>query len=227
MTKLHQKRFNELSIQLQELETSEKIMYGENIEGVDTNKLLEWKVKVRSLLSNVCGIESQYFRQFEKNESKPSSASSFHGLSHPSSCKNLLKLKAVFNAAREDFEGGYLSTTRSLVQAEVFDDELEQARELQTNGYSSAAAIVAGVVLETTLRELCTRAGISHGKLDKMNSDLAKAGVYNVLNQKRITTLADIRNSAAHGKMDKFTPDDVDTMIRDVEKFVADHVATI
>jgi RiboL-PSP-HEPN len=139
----------------------------------------------------------------------------------------LLGLKAVFNAAKEDFEGGYLSTTRSLAQAEVFDDELEQARELQSKGYKDAAAVVAGVVLETTLRELCTRAGISHGKLDKMNSDLAKAGVYNVLNQKRITTLADIRNSAAHGKLDNFTPDDVDNMIRDVEKFVADHVTTI
>jgi hypothetical protein len=139
----------------------------------------------------------------------------------------LLELKAVFNAAKEDFEGGYLATTRSLVQAEVFDDELEQARELLSNKYTSAAAIVAGVVLETTLRELCTRHGISPGKLDTMNSDLAKAGVYNKLNQKRITALADIRNSFAHGKSNGITSEDVDNMIRDVEKFVADHVTTI
>lgn len=220
MTKLHQKRFEELTIQLEKLEATkrpEEVMYREGTEGVDNEKLLEWKVKVRSLLSNVCGIESQHFKQFEKNE--------YGGYS--SSYENLLRLKAVFNAAKEDFEGGYLSTTRSLIQAEVFDDELEQARELLSNKFMSAAAIVTGVVLETTLRELCTRHGISPGKLDTMNSDLAKAGVYNKLNQKRITVLADIRNSVAHGKSEGLTLDDVDNMIRDVERFVADHITTI
>ena len=54
-----------------------------------------------------------------------------------------------------------------------------------------------------------------------MNADLAKAGVYNSLMQKRITALAAIRNSAAHGKPNEFTRDDVSAMIRDVERFVA------
>jgi hypothetical protein len=54
-----------------------------------------------------------------------------------------------------------------------------------------AAAVIAGTVLETALRQLC---------LDRMNADLAKAGVYNSLMQKRITALAAIRNRAAHGK---------------------------
>jgi len=52
------------------------------------------------------------------------------------------------------------------------------------NGYKLAAAIIAGVVLETTLRDLCTRAGIGHGKLDKMNADLSKMGIYNNFNKK-------------------------------------------
>jgi hypothetical protein len=73
MTKLFQKRFNELSIQLQELEASKKpepmsLSYGIVIEVVNINELIEWKVKVRSLLSKVCGIESQHFQQFEKYE---------------------------------------------------------------------------------------------------------------------------------------------------------------
>ena len=49
-----------------------------------------------------------------------------------------------------------------------------------------------------------------------MNSDLAKAGIYNKLQQKRITALADIRNSAAHGKPEEFSGDDVIMMIRDI-----------
>ncbi|WP_050766277.1 hypothetical protein [Microcystis aeruginosa] len=57
-----------------------------------------------------------------------------------------------------------------------------------------------------------------------MNSDLAKAGVYNKLNQKRITAIADIRNSAAHGKQNEFTVQDVSDMIKDVSRFLADYL---
>ena len=133
-------------------------------------------------------------------------------------------LKAVFLAAKEDFEGGYLSSIRMLIQAEVFDSELEQANELLSSGYSAAAAVIAGVVLETALRELCDKEGISHGNLNKMNTDLAKAGIYNKLMQKRLTALADVRNSAAHGKSGEFTGQDVTDMIRDVSQFLANHL---
>ena len=42
-----------------------------------------------------------------------------------------------------------------------------------------------------------------------MNADLAKAGVYDKLIQKRVTMLADIRNKAAHGDTVGFNDDDV------------------
>ena len=182
-------------------------------ECVDDDLLLNWKVKVKNLLLKVCGEESQHFQQFEKNET-----------GYTTNYTIFKSLKAVFLAAKEDFEGGYLSSMRALVQAEVFDSELEQAKELLNSGYSTAAAVVAGVVLETALRELCDKEAISHGKLDKMNTDLAKAGVYNKLMQKRITALADIRNSAAHGKPNEFTEQDVTDMIRDVSQFLANHL---
>lgn len=127
-------------------------------------------------------------------------------------------------AAKDDFQGGFLTSVKNLVQAELFDSELEQATELLNSGYKGPAAVVAGVVLETTLRDLCTDNSIPHGKLDKMNSDLAKAGVYNKLQQKRITALADIRNSAAHGDWTSFNDYEVKEMIRDVERFLSDHL---
>jgi hypothetical protein len=130
-------------------------------------------------------------------------------------------MRAVLAAASDDYKGGFLIAIKNLIQAEVFDSELEQAEELLDNGYKLAAAVIAGVVLETTLRDLCSREGIPHGKLDKMNADLTKAGLYNKLQQKRITALADIRNSAAHGKPEEFSEQDVTNMIRDIETFVA------
>lgn len=218
MTQIHQRRFNELASQLEELEASKtpyRSAYAQQGQvTVDGNKLLEWKVKVRNLLSIVCGPESEHLSQFTENESAP------YGTKHDV----LQQLAAVFRAAKEDFEGGYLSSLRSIVQAELFDSELEQARELLKKGFILPAAVVAGVVLETTLRELSDRHSISQGKVDRMNSDLAKAGVYNRLVQKRITALADIRNSAAHGRTDEFTSADVQDMIRDVERFVGEQL---
>lgn len=112
-----------------------------------------------------------------------------------------------------------------MVQAELFDSELDQARELLSSGYKGPAAVVAGVVLETALKDLCDQHSISHSKLDKMNADLAKAGVYNKLQQKKITALADIRNSAAHGDWQSFSDTEVSEMIRDVESFLATYLA--
>lgn len=215
MTKLLEKRFSELEIQLIEAEATKHRKtdaYGSDYLTIDSNLLLNWQVKAKSLISNACGAESQHFAAFIESE-KPSMYSSNYD--------NLLRSKAVFLAAKEDYEGGYLNSLRNLVQAEVFCNELEQAEELLNAGYATAAAVIAGVVLETNIRNLCTTQRIGHASLDRMNADLAKAGVYNSIQQKRITALAGIRNSAAHGKPDEFTKADVKGMIEDIERFIS------
>jgi uncharacterized coiled-coil protein SlyX len=208
-----EQRFSELEKQLQEVESTLKQsngLYG-TIDVIDKELFTGWKVKVKNLLVTACGEKSQHFITFEKGETRGTMESNY---------SILKRLGAIFLAAKEDFEGGYLSSLKKLVQAEVFDTEIEQAKELLNSGYKLASAVIAGVVLETTLRDLCETISIPHGKLDKMNAQLAKAGVYNKLQQKRITAIADIRNSAAHGKPDEFSENDVESMIRDVESFL-------
>ncbi|ATI78683.1 DUF4145 domain-containing protein [Sphingobium yanoikuyae] len=182
---------------------------------VDAEMFNNWKVKARHLLALSCGEQSSHYRGFTEFEN-----GSGWGTNH----SMLLNLKAVFEAAHEDFEGGYLSSVRSLVQAEIFSNELDQATELLGKGYKVAAAVVAGVVLETSLRQLCEDGGITPSSLNKMNADLVKAEVYSLLVSKRITALADIRNNAAHGHSDEFTHDDVRDMIEKTGSFVADHI---
>lgn len=219
MNDLYQKRFGELDDQLQAALTTAKNKYVEltgrpNFD-IDSNTLLEWKVKARSLLAKACGESSEHFKEFVRAQDT-GIGGTYLG--------TLKRLQAIFTAARKDYEGGYFRASRTLVQAEVFDSELEQAKALNYAGYASAAAVVAGIVLETTLRELMDREGISYGKLDKMNADLTKAGVYNSLQQKRITALAGIRNAAAHGDATAFNADDVNAMISDIERFLAHHL---
>lgn len=199
------RRFDELLVQLSEAEKT-RTSYGE------ADLFIGWRVKARNLLLQACGAKSVHYVEFRSLETGSSYARWF-----------MPRLKAVFLAAKEDFEGGYLRSIRSLVHAELFDEELQQARELHASGYKSAAVVVAGVVLETTLRKLCGDKGIPVGKLDKMNADLAKAGLYDKLVQKRVTMLADIRNKAAHGETAGFKDADVSDMIAQVERFVSDY----
>ncbi len=219
MNQLFKQRFIELEHQASQIEASKIMetspMYGDTIGYVDWNLLLSWKVKVKNFLSQICGEESQYFKQFEKSES------SFLGSNY---IETFLHLRTIFIAAKEDFEGGYFLSIVKLAQAEVFDSELEQAKALFDGGYYVAAAVIAGTVLETSLRHMCDENNIKHGNLNRMNEDLAKAGAYNLLIKKRVMVWADIRNSAAHGKPDNFKQEDVDTMIRDVNSFLVDHL---
>lgn len=211
------KRFSELALQLVEVEVTKQYLNTEYFSGYRVNGeiLLNWKVKAKSLISKACGLDSVHYSQFEKAE-KPQA--------FRTSADELSDLKAIFLAAKEDYEGGYMKGVRVLVQAEIFESELEQSKELLFSGYHGAAAVIAGVVLETTLRQMCVDRKIQIGKLDRMNSELAKAGVYNLLVQKRLTALADIRNNAAHGNYNQFKSDDVEDMILYIEKFTADNL---
>lgn len=149
---------------------------------VDSEVSTQWGVNCLSILGRVFGENSAHYKIFD--------ALFKGGLNFNSSqrCFGILK------AAKDDFENGYLFDTRALIEAEVFDDFLEQVEHLLNQGYFIASAVIAGSVLEDGLRKLCAKNGIALSakpKLDTMNADLAKAGVYNLLKQKQITALAD------------------------------------
>lgn len=182
---------------------------------IDKNLFKEWYYKVRNLFILCSGKESLYSKDIIAHS---------QDIENGSSINIFNRLIPIFKAAKNDFEKGYLTSIRTLVTAEVFDSELEQAQELLDNKYHSAAAVIAGVVLETGLRELCDKYSIEHGKLDRMNAELKKANAYNQLQAKKIIALADIRNSAAHGKTEEFTHDDVQNMIRDIESFLTNNL---
>jgi hypothetical protein len=69
---------------------------------------------------------------------------------------------------------------------------------------------------------LCSRNGIAYGKLDRMNADLCKAGVYNMAKQKQITAWADLGNKAAHGDWKAYSDSDVRAFLAGAQQFVAD-----
>src|SRR4051812_40898451 len=100
----------------------------------------KWAISSLSLLQRVFGEQSVHYREFHALFAKFDSGDYF--FEH---------CRGIFQAAKEDYEGGYLFNVRGLVKAEVFDDTLEQASELLRAGYKDPACVVAGATLETAL----------------------------------------------------------------------------
>jgi len=220
VTKTHnekvKKRLDEL-IAIGEQVLATKRNPGQNVIGdsrVDTQMASQWATSAQNLLVRVFGKESEHYKNFSAQFTKNLTFSPTY------------RAQGILKAAKDDYENEQLSEIRRLIEAELFDDFLEQSEHLLNSGYYQPAAVIAGCVLEDGLRKLCEKESIalpSKPKLDAMNSDLAKAGVFSKLVQERITAIADLRNKAAHGQWDQFTNDDVVEMIQAVRRIMEEH----
>jgi hypothetical protein len=182
---------------------------------VNDEMVTQWATSCLHLLHKVFGSEGDHYQNFKQLVPLLTDYSD--------GTKTVKKALGVVKAAKDDFEHGYLFDTRALIQAEVFDNFLEQATHLLELEYHVAAAVIAGSVLEDGLRKLCQQNNIAlqqRPTIDPMNIGLVKAGVYNKLLQKQITASADVRNKAAHGKFDEFNKKDVEQMIHQVRVFM-------
>ena len=136
----------------------------------------------------------------------------------------------ILKAVKSDIKSGFLTDFRGKIRAEIFADFLKMAEQILDDN-KDAAAVLLGAVLENSLRKIASANGIddrrSNGKpltIDPLNIELARNDIYTALVQKQITTWADLRNKAMHGKFDKYDTDQVKQMLLFVQKFCADYL---
>lgn len=180
---------------------------------------LRFRTESLNLIERVCGKDSSHYKELWNIATDKEMK---HRSNYFTMCVGILE------AAYNDFNDDFLFDMKSLVSAELLGNFLEQAEVLLENGYHIPAASLAGAVLEDSLRKISEKNGIKvpeKTKIDKLNIELAKAGVYNKLTQKEITAKADIRNNADHGHYKQFTEDDVKDMIKWIRSFEEKHLA--
>lgn len=204
------RRFEELTEKAEKVQAArETTEYGGHT--IPGGPFHEWATNVQSLLARTLGPTSVHCQNFDKL------AGQFRGYEH-----EFENCRAVFMAAREDYEGGYLFNVTALAKADALADAFSQGRELLRAGYKDPACVLARVALEVALKELAHEHGTPFGKLERMNAELCKANVYNMAKQKQITAWADIGNKAAHGQWDQYDKNDARAMLDGVESLVAD-----
>lgn len=189
-------------------------------EKVSPDVAMEWGLRALNLLKRVTSMESDYYQRFKEQSEGFESISSV-------SCVSLAL--GVLKAAKLDYQNGELSDIRLLIEAEVFEDFIEQASHLLSTGYYGPAAVIAGIVLEEGLRRHCHQNDVAtrpKAMIGEMNDSLAKSGLYNNVMKQKIATVATIRNHAAHGQWNEFDSKDVEQMIDWVRLFMENSFGT-
>lgn len=178
------------------------------------------------LIKRLYQSESQYQVNLDRVLATPSFSTM-----HSNYFGHIAELAGILKGIQSDIHSGMLDEVRGLIQAEILAGFLEMAEHLLDQGYKDAAAVLLGAVLEDALRRVSDRRGLntnnSHGRpltIDPLNTNLAKAGEYNALVQKQITSWANLRNSAAHGRFAEYDTDHVRQMLLFTQKFCADHL---
>jgi hypothetical protein len=128
---------------------------------------------------------------------------------------------AILRAAERRFESS-LFEIRQLVQADLFDSEIDVARELLKNKFIRAAGAVAGVVLERHLKQVCDDHGVKLRKtkpgLAVLSQALRDTNVIDVPQWRFNQHLADVRNLCDHDKAADPTKEQVQDLINGTAK---------
>lgn len=128
---------------------------------------------------------------------------------------------AILSAAERRFDSS-LFEIRQLVQADLFDSEIEVARELLKKKFTRAAGAIAGVVLEKHLAQVCEDRGIKIAKKNPTISDfnelLKISDVVDTAQWRFVQHLADLRNLCDHNKKAEPTADQVGDLLDGVAK---------
>lgn len=140
---------------------------------------------------------------------------------HHASTKLYQQLSMV-EACLDKFESK-ISDIHSILQADVFDSEIESSRHLLSRGFLRAAGAVCGVVIEKHLSEICRSHLIETKKKTPTiadYNDALKDIVYDTIEWRRIQRLGDLRNLCDHNKDREPSRDEVEELINGTERII-------
>jgi hypothetical protein len=122
----------------------------------------------------------------------------------------------IIESLQSRFESS-LFDIHQLVQADLFDSELDGSRALLKQGFLRAAGVITGVVLEKHLHEVCRNHSVAVKKksptIGDLNDSLKEAGVLDIPAWRSIQRLGDLRNLCGHNREREPSPDEVSELI--------------
>lgn len=117
-----------------------------------------------------------------------------------------------------------LDNIQTLLQTDVFEEELASARTLFQNKFYRSSGALCGVLLEKHFQSIAKKASISIEKknptINDYNQILYEKGVLDSAQYKFVNYLADIRNKCDHYKKEEPTKMDIEELISGTNKVI-------
>lgn len=127
----------------------------------------------------------------------------------------------ILKSCEKRFESS-LFDIKQLLQGDIFNSELETARELNKKGFTRGAGAVAGVVLEGHLSQVCSNHNIAIKKnnptINDLNQLLKDNEIIETPSWRFIQHLGDLRNLCDHKKQKEPTKEEIEELIKGVDK---------
>lgn len=115
-----------------------------------------------------------------------------------------------------------LMDLKGVLQADLFDSEVETASALAKSGYLRAAGAICGVVIEKHLQHVCQIHSIKIAKKSPGISDLSQmlksSSIITLAQERFIQSLADTRNVCSHSKGREPTKEEIDQLVEGTGK---------
>ncbi len=133
----------------------------------------------------------------------------------------LIRQVKILDTCLDKFESKIYSL-QSVLQADVFDSELDSAKYLLKNGFLRASGAICGVILEKHLGKVCENRNIKLVKNPKLANynDALKDNAYDMLEWRRMQRLADLRNLCDHDKQREPTKEEVEELISGTDRVI-------
>lgn len=134
----------------------------------------------------------------------------------------LLQQVSMLEVCLDKFESKIFDI-QTILQADIFDSEIESARHLLRMGYLRASGAICGVIIERHLSDVCQNHNVT---LKKRNSsicdynDSLKDIAYDTVEWRRIQRLGDLRNLCDHCKDREPIKEEIDELINGTEKVI-------
>lgn len=208
------RKFDELADKGKKVNSSQQIT--DISATVDSNKFQEWATSALSLLQQVFGEESSYYRNFQAVHSK------ILNIVYKESFDNC---RAILQSARDEYEAGGFTEVKLFLDHAVLEFLAERTSEYLRRGEKETACITASVLLESALQHLCNRKGLPDGAVEQMNEALYQTKAYQVGTHQRIKDWCYMKEDFITGHGDKYKTAEVDEMLRGVQRFIAKELA--
>lgn len=214
------KKLADRSVEL--LQFAQKVEKNRKTDGVSLFQVSDLASRGANLIQSVVGAKSVYSENLRIALKQKTTAAQF------------LAVAGVLQAFHLDLSQGHLINIRHEVEAVVVSEILTQAKKLlRTKGiHPAAAVIVACAGVEEFLRNWCEEKGINipekQRSISRFALELRKHGHIDLPIERRISSWADYRNDAAHGKKwEKISQEIANRVLREIEEFVIENRAVL